>query len=31
VALAHAASIGSLVLTAEAVVVEKPEKEQPHE
>jgi chaperonin GroEL len=31
VALAHAASIGSLVLTAEALVVDQPDKEQSHE
>jgi chaperonin GroEL len=30
VALAHAASIGSLVLTADALVVEKPEEERPN-
>jgi len=31
VALAHAASIGSLVLTAEALVVDQPDKGEPHE
>jgi chaperonin GroEL len=30
VALAHAASIGSLVLTADALVVEKPEEDKPN-